>query len=649
MGISLWEYLARTARDLSRAPVAGTDTLAHWTTHRPVARERFLRALGLFPFPDKCPLDPVVTRRFAGPGYAAEAVSFHLLPGVHASANIYRPSPLPPGRQPGMLYVCGHMLNGVLEFQEHALLWVRKGYVCVILDTIEQHDNRGDHHAVFLGKRADWMARGYSAAGGELWNSLRGFDLLLSLPEVDPLRCGVTGLSGGGAQSFLCAAADERVAAVASACGVAVMEQLVADRAWERFCDCMVPWNMFREDTPWWAALIAPRPLLLCFAADDDLFAPAGTRHLADRARAVYGLYGKAGSCALRSYPGGHGYTPEMVADIGAWMDEHVAGGPRPSLPLQPREHDEAQVSVFNGELPADDRLDLLPELLSRRGSIPLPRDPAEGEGIRARARESLLAGPLSWIAESREELVLERLGHYARVHNEAPDRSRSFIPVRGRIADVDVWMQMSLPARASSTTLVGLAAPGETATEVMARLLPLCGDHGLVCVEPRAAGMSSLDHSSPFLRTHLARAAAYLGLTETLLGVHDGLRFLDALRRAPELAGQRLCLYGRGDAGIACLYIALMDEAAAGVIAHGIPISHLEGGAIVGILPVLDIPHAIGLVAPRPCAIPGFGVLRGLWAETAYLRMGVGDRFFWGDPLPRAVERVLAIAGEMT
>jgi hypothetical protein len=634
MGSTLWDYYSRAAQRISDHALDGITTLDQWQAERQQRLAQFRTMVGLEPMPERCSLHPRVLGDFSGDGYRAEKVAFEILPGVHASANLYRPDPMPAGRLPAVLYLCGHYLNGVHACQTHGAMWARRGYVCLVLDTIEQHDNRGDHHALFYGARPDWVSRGYIPAGGELWNSIRALDFLVSLPDVDPDRVGTTGLSGGGAHSFFLPIADERITSAAPLCGVDTLRFFIGDWHWLHHCDCMFPLNIFQQDSCDWAALIAPRPLLLGFASEDGLFSPAGYKHLVERTRRIFSLYGREDACQLFEYPGPHGYKPETIEAVNRWFDRHVAGQDRPAMALPEIVHDESTTTVFNGAPPAHDHLDLLPELLQPRAGVALPASLEETAERRAAVKRELLAGPLSSLVRASDHLEVGAPGDFL-------DDARRYLRYLGQIDGMDVRIEVLLAESPTGKALVALTAPGQTALDLWETVVGRSGGHAVVTVEGRGGGYSGYDRTNQGMRAHMLRAGAFVGMTETMLSIRDLTLVLEFLRALPELAGQRFCLYGRGDAGVACLYAALLDEAVAGVVADSAPGTHLEGAYIPGILRTVDIPHVIGLLAPRPVGLPSFGRVRSFWPERLYARLGCPERLAQGD-LASAVQRVL-------
>ena len=141
-------------------------------------------------------------------------------------------------------------------------------------------------------------------------------------PEVDASRIGATGISMGSTRAWWLAAVDDRVAAVVAVACLTRYQNLIAHGELRHhgvyyFVNGLL--NHF--DTEGVLALIAPRPFL-ALTGELDAGSPAdGVRVLE---RAVGGTYQALGAGErFRSvlYPEvGHTYTPEMRAEMLAWL-----------------------------------------------------------------------------------------------------------------------------------------------------------------------------------------------------------------------------------------------------------------------------------------------------------------------------------------
>lgn len=370
MSLTLWQYYLKCAENLAKNAFKGITTPDDWKKSRGVIKSQFFKSMGLSPMPEKCDLKITDYGEFKGKGYIAKKIAYQIFPDCWGSGHFYLPDPMPAGKLPAVLFVCGHHPIGIHGYQDHAALWARRGYACFIFDTIEQHDNTGTHRGLIGGFRPDWLSMGYTAAGGELLNSIRALDVLCSMKEIDTERIGATGISGGGANSFYVTIADERIKALATVAGVATPEYTLGHRHFLHHCDCMYFHNPYMRDTSEFAALIAPRPLLYCFASEDGLFSQAEYKSLAERTGRIYELLGCADKCQLFEYPGPHAYQPETVEAVNKWFDKFVAGEDHPLIQREELEHRPAVLSVFEGKVPQPDRLDILPELLTPPVSI---------------------------------------------------------------------------------------------------------------------------------------------------------------------------------------------------------------------------------------------------------------------------------------
>lgn len=189
------------------------SNMDEWKLRAEKLREGILRGAELFPFPEKCDLKPIIHDKRKYNGYTVENVAFESLSGFFVTGNLYRPTE---GNKPyaGILCPHGHFNepNGGGRFrpdmQYRCATLARMGAVVFAYDMIGWGESTQFENYKF----PDSHKNIEKALKLQIWNSIRAVDFLISLKDVDPNRIGVTGASGGGTQTFLLAAIDNRIA-----------------------------------------------------------------------------------------------------------------------------------------------------------------------------------------------------------------------------------------------------------------------------------------------------------------------------------------------------------------------------------------------------------------------------------------------------
>jgi dienelactone hydrolase len=208
-------------RDLNtRRAFPGYATRAEWETRRDYLCRQIRISLGLYPLPPRPPLKARIFDRVERDGYTIEKVYFQTHPGFYLAGNLYRPF----GKQakapyPGVLVAHGHWGNGRMANEKEgsisarAITFARQGYVAFTYDMVGYNDTMQISHS-FANTLRHWL-HGVSLMGLQTWNSMRALDFLCSLRDVDKKRLAISGESGGGTQTMLLGALEDRLTAVA--------------------------------------------------------------------------------------------------------------------------------------------------------------------------------------------------------------------------------------------------------------------------------------------------------------------------------------------------------------------------------------------------------------------------------------------------
>src|SRR5262249_33001110 len=192
----------------------------------------------------------------------------------------------------------------------------RMGCVVFHYDMVGNADSQQmEHRKGFTDAEAELRLQSFM--GLQAWNSIRALDFLSSLPDVDPKRIGVTGASGGGTQTFILCAIDDRPAAAFPA--------VMVSTAMQGGCVCEnCSYLRLATGNVEIAALFAPKPQALSCANDwTKEFMTKGFPDL----QALYDLYGakdKVGAQAWLDFP--HNYSQPSREFMYSWFAKHLQG-----------------------------------------------------------------------------------------------------------------------------------------------------------------------------------------------------------------------------------------------------------------------------------------------------------------------------------
>jgi dienelactone hydrolase len=349
-----------------------------WLARARFLREQVLVSAGLWPMPEKGPLNPRVFGRIERGDYSVEKVYFESHPGFYVTGNLYRPHGKR-GPFPGVLSPHGHWAYGRLEngadgsIPARCISLARQGYVVFSWDMVGYNDSRQVDHRLLDPRLSLW---GIGSLSLHLWNSIRSVDFLESLPDVDKSRLACTGASGGGTQTFLLAAVDDRIRV--SAPVNMISHYMQGGDVCENAPNLRLDTNNMEI-----GALTAPRPMLMVSAAGD--WTRDTPRIEFPAVRSVYELLGARDKVDTVQFIADHNFNRDSREAVYAWFGRWVLGKTDAAL-FEEAEHQVEQPSdllvFFGRELPKEAKtqqqiVDALIE--SRRAQLEAlrPRDAA--------------------------------------------------------------------------------------------------------------------------------------------------------------------------------------------------------------------------------------------------------------------------------
>jgi len=355
----------RQAREQRLARLASVRSRADVVALQRETRRKIRQSFGRFP--RRTALNARTTGTVEHRCYTIEKVLFESRPGFLVSANLYVPKGLE-GPAPCVLGTCGHSEDGKAApiYQSFAQGLALKGFVVLIYDPISQGERVQYPNAegrCRLGLCPEHNMVGHQQAlVGEFfgawraWDGTRALDYLLSRPEADRGRVGLTGNSGGGTMTTWLCGLDDRFTMAAPGCFVTTLlanaeNELPADV--EQIPPRLVKLGLDEAD---FYVPFAPRPLIL-LTQENDFFDQRGAQEAYRTLKRLYRLLGAPNNIRIVTGPRGHGYSIELREAMYGFFGTHSGlTVPAKEAPLAIRTQQALSAARFGSVIKAGSR-----------------------------------------------------------------------------------------------------------------------------------------------------------------------------------------------------------------------------------------------------------------------------------------------------